>query len=55
MEKTRAYTIFLGLLIGAMVGAGVGAINGNAPHGLQLGAVAGLFVGWIMTDLVVQK
>jgi hypothetical protein len=48
MNKTPAYTIFLGLLLGALVGWGLGVVNGNAIHGLQLGALAGTFIGWFI-------
>jgi hypothetical protein len=55
MRKTPAYFIFLGLLIGAIFGFGVRALNGNSVHGMQLGAMAGLFIAWIMTAPTVQK
>jgi hypothetical protein len=48
MKKTPAYPIFLGLLIGAIVGFGIGAVNGNLIHGMQLGSVAGLLIGWVI-------
>lgn len=49
MNKPRVHYIFLGLLIGAIVGFGIGVLNGNAIHGMQLGALTGLFLGWILT------
>ena len=55
MHKTPAYSIFLGLLIGAVLGAAIGAMNENAIHGLQLGSLAGLFIGWILTAPAFQK
>lgn len=55
MDKTPAFYIFLELLIGALLGLAVGAVSGNAIHGLQLGAMAGVFIGWIMTAPVLQK
>lgn len=48
MDKTPAYYIFLGLLIGAIFGFGVGALNGNTIDGMQLGSTAGLFIGWFI-------
>jgi uncharacterized protein YcfJ len=55
MDKTPACYIFLGLLIGAVVGFGIGAMNGDATHGMQLGALAGVFIGWITTAPALQK
>jgi hypothetical protein len=55
MDNTPAYTILLGLLIGAIFGFGIGTINGTAVHGMQLGAIAGLFIGWLVTALTLQK
>ena len=55
MDKTPAYSIFLGLLIGGIFGLGIGAVNGNAIHGMQLGILVGVFVGWIMTASALQK
>lgn len=55
MKKTPAYYIFLGLLIGAVAGLVIGAASGNATHGMQLGALAGLFIGWVMTGPAFQK
>jgi hypothetical protein len=55
MDKTPAYSIFLGLTIGAIFGLGIGAVNGDAVHGMQLGAMAGVFIGWVVTALPLQK
>jgi phosphate/sulfate permease len=55
MNKTPACYVFLGLLIGAVFGAGIGAVNGNAIHGMQLGVLTGMFVGWILTAPAFQK
>jgi hypothetical protein len=55
MNKTPAYPIFLGLLIGAIVGFGIGAVNGNTMHGMQLGSMAGLFIGWFLAVNPLQK
>jgi len=55
MDKTPAYYIFLGLLIGAILGFGVGALNGNAIHGMQLGSMAGLFIGWFIAVNPLEK
>lgn len=55
MDKTPAFYIFLGLVVGGLVGFGIGAVNGNAIHGMQLGAMAGVFVGWIITAPTFQK
>jgi hypothetical protein len=49
MNKTPAYHIFLGLLIGAAVGSGIGAVNENTILGLQYGTAGGLFVAWVIT------
>jgi hypothetical protein len=48
MDKRPAFSIFLGLLIGAIVGLGIGAMNGNPIDGIQLGSAAGLLIGWII-------
>jgi hypothetical protein len=55
MEKRPAHYIFLGLLLGAALGAGLGAVNGNAVHGMQLGALAGTFIGWIINAPAFQE
>ena len=55
MHKTPVRYVFLGLLIGAMGGAGLGAANGDVMHGMQLGALAGMFIGWILTAPAFQK
>ena len=55
MDKTPAYMIFLGLLIGTIFGLGIGTVNGTAVHGMQLGAMTGLFIGWLVTTLPRQK
>ena len=55
MNKTPACYVFLGLLIGVISGAGLGAVTGNVVHGMQLGALAGMFIGWILTSPAFQK
>ena len=55
MDKTPAYSIFLGLLIGAIFGIGIGALYGDIAHGTQLGALAGMFTAWVLTTLCLQK
>lgn len=55
MDKTPAYYVFLGLLIGGVVGFGIGVVNGDASHGLQLGTLAGVFIGWVLTSPALQK
>ena len=55
MDKTPAYSIFLGLLIGAILGFGIGAVNGDSIYGMQLGAMTGVFIGWVITSWPVQK
>lgn len=55
MDKTPAYYIFLGLLVGAVFGWGLGAVNGNTIHGMQLGALAGLFIGWFIADTALKQ
>ena len=34
---------------------GLGAANGNAIHGLQLGALAGTFIGWFVAAAVMEQ
>jgi uncharacterized protein YcfJ len=48
MDKTPAYYIFLGLLIGAVFGLGIGAVGGNTINGMEVGALAGVFIGWFL-------
>ena len=48
MDKTPVYPIFLGMLIGAIVGFGAGALTENTIHGIQLGSMLGLFIGWVI-------
>jgi hypothetical protein len=55
MDKTPAFYIFLGLLLGTLVGFGIGAINGDVVHGMQLGALGGVFIGWVLTAQTLQK
>lgn len=55
MNKTPAYYIFLGLLIGAIAGWIIGAWSGDVVHGLQLGAMAGLFIGWFLAAVVYEQ
>lgn len=55
MGNTPAYYIVLGLVLGAIVGAGVGVISGDAVHAMQLGALAGLFIGWVIAASAVPK
>ncbi|HEX5942126.1 MAG TPA: glycine zipper domain-containing protein [Anaerolineales bacterium] len=55
MNKTPARYVFLGLLIGALFGAVIGAVNGNPVPGIQLGSVAGMFIGWILTAQAFQR
>jgi hypothetical protein len=55
MNGTPAYSIFAGLLIGAAFGAGTGALFGDAMQGMQLGALAGVFIGWVITSLTLQN
>lgn len=55
MDKTPAFYIVLGLLIGAIFGLGVGAANGNAIRGMELGALAGVFIGWFLVAAVLES
>ena len=55
MDKTPAYYILLGLLVGGLVGLGIGAVNGNAIEGMQVGILTGVFLGWILTTPALQK
>jgi hypothetical protein len=48
MDKRPAFSIFLGLLIGAIVGLGIGALNAHPIDGMQLGSMAGLLIGWFI-------
>jgi hypothetical protein len=48
MDIRPAFSIFLGLLIGAIVGFGIGALNEDPIHGMQLGSMAGLLIGWFI-------
>lgn len=50
-----ACTILLSLLIGAVIGFVLGLVNGNTVSGLQLGAMAGLFSGWILTATTLEE
>jgi hypothetical protein len=55
MNKTPAFYIFVGLLLGAALGAGIGAVHGHTVDGLQLGAAVGTFIGWVITAPALQK
>ena len=55
MKTTPAYYIFLGVLIGAAFGAGIGVVSGNIVYGMQLGALAGMLIGWIVIGPPLQK
>ena len=55
MGKTPATSIFLGLFLGAVLGSGIGMLGGNVIHGLQLGALTGVFLGWILTSPALQE
>ena len=55
MNKTPAYPIFLGLLIGAIVGFGIGLVSGNTIYGTQLGSMAGLLIGWFIAVSPLEK
>jgi hypothetical protein len=55
MDRTPAYSIFLGLLIGAIFGFGIGVANGDTITGMQIGAMAGIFIGWLIAALALKK
>jgi hypothetical protein len=55
MDKTPACYILLGLLIGAVPGGGMGAVNGNGIHGMELGTLAGLLIGWFIAVTALEK
>ena len=55
MDKIPASFIFFGLLMGAILGVGIGSIRGSAVRGLELGSLAGLFVGWFIAATVQQQ
>ena len=55
MNRTPAFYIFLGLVVGGLVGFGIGAVNGNAIHGMQLGILTGVFTGWMIAAPAYQK
>lgn len=55
MDKMPAFYIFFGLLMGASIGFVVGAAAENAIRGMQLGASAGLFIGWFIAATVLAQ
>jgi hypothetical protein len=55
MNLRPACTILLSLLIGTAVGSGLGLVNGDMVRGMQLGAMAGLFIGWILTAATLDQ
>ena len=55
MNKRPAGYVFLGVLMGALLGAGIGVANGSTVSGMQLGALSGMFLGWILTAPAFQK
>lgn len=55
MKKTSAWYIFLGLLVGGLLGAGFGVFLENPFSGMQLGASAGLFIGWILVSAALRE
>jgi len=45
MDKRFGYFIILGLLIGIVFGSGIGSANANSLLGIEIGALAGVFLG----------
>lgn len=55
MNKTPAYYIFLGLLIGSVFGLGIGAVGGSVISGMEVGALAGVFIGWFLAATLLEQ
>jgi hypothetical protein len=55
MNKTPAYPVFLGLLMGAIMGFGIGLVYGNTIYGMQVGSMSGLLIGWFIAVNPLEK
>lgn len=55
MDRRFGYFILAGLLVGIIFGSGLGAANGNAILGIGLGALAGVFLGWLVAAVALER
>ena len=55
MDRRFGYFLFAGLAIGALFGLGFGSAQGNALLGLGFGALAGVFLGWFVAAIVMER
>jgi len=55
MKRKFGIYIFLGLLVGALFGIFLGAGSANPILGIGGGALAGVFIGWLIAAAVMEK
>ena len=55
MDRRFGYFLFAGLAIGALFGFGFGSAQGNALLGLGFGALGGVFLGWFVAAIVMER
>lgn len=55
MDKKFGYLILAGLFIGAIFGVGAGAANGAALTGLGIGSLVGVFLGWFIAAIILER
>jgi ABC-type uncharacterized transport system permease subunit len=55
MDKKSGLYILFGLLIGSGFGASLGVANSQPFAGLGLGALAGVFIGWFIAVIVLER
>jgi ABC-type uncharacterized transport system permease subunit len=55
LKRKFGIYIFLGLLIGAVFGMFLGAGSTNPFLGVGGGALAGVFIGWFIAAVVMEK
>jgi ABC-type uncharacterized transport system permease subunit len=55
MDKKFGYYVLVGLVIGAAFGLGFGATNGYPLMGVGGGALAGVFIGWFIAAILIEK